>query len=58
MPGRRGGDPKPMKTLPPACLRIATATIDRRFIVAEEKMMAQTFGDAYAEYTRGVRRWL
>ena len=32
--------------------------IDRAFIVMEEKMMKETFGNAYGEYKKHVRRWL
>ncbi len=35
-----------------------TLLIDRRFIVAEERMMEETFGGAYREYRKRVRRWL
>ncbi|MCG7540197.1 isoprenylcysteine carboxylmethyltransferase family protein [Pseudoalteromonas sp. CO348] len=31
---------------------------DRWYIQFEEKMMEQTFGDAYLRYQRRVRRWL
>ena len=29
-----------------------------RFVAVEEEMMAETFGEAYQEYRRRVRRWL
>ena len=32
--------------------------IQRRFILPEETMLERTFGSAYAEYKRQVRRWL
>jgi protein-S-isoprenylcysteine O-methyltransferase Ste14 len=39
-------------------LPLLMVLIQRRFIVPEESMLAATFGDAYAAYVRGVRRWL
>jgi len=33
-------------------------TIDRRFVRAEEAMLAAAFGDRYAAYKARVRRWL
>ena len=32
--------------------------IQKRFIVPEEAMMRETFGDEYETYTRRVRRWI
>lgn len=32
--------------------------IDRRFVTAEERMLAETFGDEWRVYRRRVRRWL
>jgi protein-S-isoprenylcysteine O-methyltransferase Ste14 len=32
--------------------------IDRRFVLAEERMLAETFGDDWQAYRRRVRRWL
>ena len=32
--------------------------MDRRFIVAEEQALEETFGEAYLEYKRHVRRWI
>lgn len=32
--------------------------IDRRFIVREERFMAERFGDSYRDYCERVRRWL
>jgi protein-S-isoprenylcysteine O-methyltransferase Ste14 len=33
-------------------------TIDRIFIVAEEKMLDQRFGDEWKQYKTNVRRWI
>jgi len=30
----------------------------RRFALAEEKLMEETFGEAYRQYRKKVRRWL
>jgi protein-S-isoprenylcysteine O-methyltransferase Ste14 len=32
--------------------------IQRRFIIVEERMLAQAFGSDYAAYQQGTRRWL
>ena len=32
--------------------------LDRVFVVPEEKMLKETFGDAFEQYCRRVRRWL
>jgi len=32
--------------------------LDRRFIRAEERMLAETFGKAWHRYAGRVRRWL
>ena len=32
--------------------------ITRRFIIVEERALAERFGQAYADYRRRVRRWL
>jgi protein-S-isoprenylcysteine O-methyltransferase Ste14 len=46
-------------TLAPALVVPAFAAVIRlRFIPAEEKAMAQTFGQAYEQYRKRVRRWL
>ncbi len=34
------------------------ALLDRLFIVREERMLEETFGAAYGQYRRSVRRWL
>ncbi len=31
--------------------------IDRVFILGEQRMLRETFGDAYQDYCRSVRRW-
>jgi protein-S-isoprenylcysteine O-methyltransferase Ste14 len=37
----------------------ALATVlDRVFVVPEEKMLRETFGDAFQQYSQRVRRWL
>ena len=33
-------------------------TLDRVFVVPEEKMLKETFGDAFEQYSQRVRRWL
>jgi len=40
--------------LPTALFLVAAEVV---YIPFEERAMAQTFGDAYGYYTRGVRRW-
>jgi protein-S-isoprenylcysteine O-methyltransferase Ste14 len=43
----------------PWCVVAAFAlAMDRIFIRAEERMLTETFGDAYRAYCRRVRRWL
>ncbi len=32
--------------------------LDRIFVVPEEKMLKETFGDAFEQYSRRVPRWL
>jgi protein-S-isoprenylcysteine O-methyltransferase Ste14 len=32
--------------------------LDRVFVVPEEKMLRETFGDAFQQYSQRVRRWL
>ena len=32
--------------------------IAKRFVIAEERMLSDTFGTAYAAYRKRVRRWL
>jgi protein-S-isoprenylcysteine O-methyltransferase Ste14 len=32
--------------------------LDRRFIVVEERMLGQRFGESWVEYKAGVRRWI
>lgn len=32
--------------------------LDRRFIVAEERMLERRFGESWVEYKAGVRRWI
>jgi protein-S-isoprenylcysteine O-methyltransferase Ste14 len=32
--------------------------LDRRFIVQEERMLEQRFGESWMEYKAGVRRWI
>ena len=32
--------------------------LDRVFIAPEERQMAETFGDAFEQYRKRVRRWL
>ena len=32
--------------------------LDRRFVVPEEKALEQSFGDAFRQYRKRVRRWL
>jgi protein-S-isoprenylcysteine O-methyltransferase Ste14 len=34
------------------------AIIEARFIPVEERMLAETFGEAWTAYCRGTRRWL
>jgi len=34
------------------------AIIETRFIPAEERMLAETFGDAWTAYRNRTRRWL
>lgn len=46
-------------TLTPWCMPPLFALwIDRRFIAAEERMLAERFGTAYDAYRAQVRRWL
>ena len=48
-----------MGTIAPfAVVPIFIWLIHRRFILPEEAMLERTFGAAYAEYERQVRRWL
>ena len=42
----------------PAAVVVAFAWVLRRFAIIEERAMAETFGDAYIEYSRRVRRWV
>ncbi len=39
-------------------LPLFAVIIDRRFIAGEEQMLTATFGDAYRDYCKTVRRWL
>jgi protein-S-isoprenylcysteine O-methyltransferase Ste14 len=32
--------------------------LDRRFVVLEERMLEQRFGESWVEYKAGVRRWI
>ena len=43
---------------PLVVIPVFVGVIRTRFIAAEEQMLAQQFGDAYAEYRSRVRRWL
>jgi len=46
-------------TVTPALVVVPYVLVtDRIFIVDEEKMMEETFGDAYRDYRKRVRRWL
>ena len=35
-----------------------TVLLDRVFIVQEERMLADTFGDQFRQYRNQVRRWI
>ena len=43
---------------PPLGALFFALVMDRHFIVAEERMLRETFGDEFREYCARVRRWL
>jgi protein-S-isoprenylcysteine O-methyltransferase Ste14 len=43
---------------PPLVIPVFIVLITRRFIVREEQMMEQVFGDEYRAYCRQTRRWI
>ena len=43
---------------PLAVIPLFFLVIRTRFVAAEERKLEETFGDAYRNYTRRVRRWL
>ncbi len=43
---------------PFAVVPVFTVLIDRIFIVQEEKMLEDTFGDQFRQYRKQVRRWI
>jgi protein-S-isoprenylcysteine O-methyltransferase Ste14 len=47
------GSLSPLVTIPPFVYIIRT-----RFIAVEERMLEETFGDAYRDYMKRVRRWI
>ena len=47
------GSLSPLVILPPFVYIIRT-----RFIAVEERMLEQTFGEAYRDYVKRVRRWI
>ena len=45
-------------TIPLLIVPLFLWLISARFVVVEERMLAERFGTAYVEYCRRVRRWL
>jgi len=43
---------------PVVVLPIFMILVSRRFIIPEEEMLCNTFGEAYEKYKKQVRRWL
>ena len=44
--------------LPFVIIPVFTMVINRKFIVPEEQMLLNTFGEEYREYQNQVRRWI